>query len=55
MNLNQLSIIGFIGQNAETKSLPNGTTVTKFSVATKALVERREWHVATETSIAQRG
>jgi single-strand DNA-binding protein len=34
MNLNQLTIIGFIGRNAETKQLPNGTSVTKFSVAT---------------------
>lgn len=34
MNLNQLTIIGFIGRNAETKQLPNGSTVTKFSVAT---------------------
>lgn len=35
MNLNQLSIIGFIGRDAEVKHLPNGTPVTKFSVATK--------------------
>ena len=35
MNLNQLTIIGFIGKNAETKYLPNGTPVVKFSVATK--------------------
>jgi single-strand DNA-binding protein len=34
MNFNQLTIIGFIGGNAETKQLPNGTPVTKFSVAT---------------------
>ncbi len=34
MNLNQLTIIGFIGRNAETKQLPNGAAVTKFSVAT---------------------
>lgn len=34
MNLNQLTIIGFIGRNAETKQLPNGSVVTKFSVAT---------------------
>ncbi len=34
MNLNQLTIIGFIGRNAETKQLPNGTPITKFSVAT---------------------
>lgn len=34
MNLNQLTIIGFIGQNAETKQLTNGTAVTRFSVVT---------------------
>ena len=34
MNLNQLTIIGFIGRNAETRQLPNGSLVTKFSVAT---------------------
>ena len=32
--MNQLTIIGFIGRNAETKQLPNGSVVTKFSVAT---------------------
>jgi single-strand DNA-binding protein len=35
MNLNQLTIIGFLGRTAETRFLPNGTAVTKFSVATK--------------------
>ena len=34
MNFNQLTIIGYIGKNAETKQLPNGTPVTRFSVAT---------------------
>jgi single-strand DNA-binding protein len=34
MNLNQLTIIGFIGENSETKQLPNGAMITKFSVAT---------------------
>lgn len=34
MNFNQLIIIGFIGKNAETNQLSNGTPVTKFSVAT---------------------
>jgi hypothetical protein len=33
MNLNQLTILGFIGKNAETKQLPNGSSLTKFSVA----------------------
>jgi single-strand DNA-binding protein len=52
MNLNQLSIIGFVGKNAETKYLPNGTPVTKFSVATKKSwkddndewKEKTQWH-----------
>ena len=35
INLNQLSLIGFVGHNAETRYLPNGTPVVKFSVATK--------------------
>ncbi len=34
MNLNQLTIIGFLGKNAETKQLPNGSSITNFSVAT---------------------
>ena len=34
MNFNQLTIIGYIGKNAETKQLTNGTPLTKFSVAT---------------------
>ena len=63
MNLNQLSIIGFVGQSAETKSLPNGTPVTKFSVATKRAwtdengtwQHRTQWHnvVAFGTTFAQ--
>ena len=52
MNLNQLSIIGFLGKDAETKSLQNGTSVVKFSVATKRSwkdtndewQERTQWH-----------
>lgn len=48
--LNQLSIIGFVGKNAETKYLPNGTPVTKFSVATKRSWkdENDEWKVKTQ-------
>src|SRR6201987_4112800 len=34
MNLNQLTIIGFIGRSAETKQRPNRSIVAKFSVAT---------------------
>ena len=52
VNLNQLSIIGFLGKDVETKSLPNGTPVVKFSVATKRSwkddndewQERTQWH-----------
>ena len=52
MNLNQLTIIGLIGQNADTKQLANGTTVTKFSVATTRSwkddkgewKQRTQWH-----------
>ena len=52
MNLNQLTIIGFLGRTAETKFLPNGTAVTKFSVATKKSwkddqdqwQEKTQWH-----------
>ena len=50
MNLNQLSIIGFIGKNTETKDLPNGTPVTKFSVATKRSWkdENEQWQQKTQ-------
>ena len=50
MNLNQLSIIGFLGKDAETKYLPNGTAVTKLSVATKKSWkdENNEWKEKTQ-------
>ena len=50
MNLNQLTIIGFIGRNAETKSLPSGTPVIKFSVATTRSWkdEKGEWKDKTQ-------
>lgn len=52
MNFNQLTVIGYIGKNAETKQLPNGTPVTKFSVATTRSwkddkgewKEKTQWH-----------
>ena len=52
MSLNQLSIIGFLGRDAEKKALTNGTTVVKFSVATKRSwkdnnnewQEKTQWH-----------
>jgi single-strand DNA-binding protein len=50
MNLNQLTIIGFIGKNAETKYLPNATPVVKFSVATKKSWkdDKGEWQDKTQ-------
>jgi single-strand DNA-binding protein len=50
--INQLTIIGFIGRDAETKYLPNGTPVVKFTVATKkswkdetdGWKEKTQWH-----------
>lgn len=63
MNFNQLTIIGFIGKNAETKQLPNGTPVTKFSVATTRSwkddkgewKDKTQWHtvVAYGNGVAQ--
>src|SRR5215831_2730943 len=52
MTLNQLSILGFTGSNAETKHLPNGTPIVKFSVATSKSwkdengnwKEKTQWH-----------
>ena len=50
MNFNQLTIIGNVGKNAETKQLPNGTPVTKFSVATTRSWkdEKGEWKDRTQ-------
>lgn len=50
MDLNQLSIIGFVGKSAETKYLSHGTAVTKFSVATKKSWkdENEEWKEKTQ-------
>jgi single-strand DNA-binding protein len=63
MNLNQLTIIGFVGKKAETKHLPNGTPVIKFSAATKKSwkdenqqwKDKTQWHdvVAYGTGFAQ--
>jgi single-strand DNA-binding protein len=48
--INQLTILGFIGKNAETKQLSNGTPVTKFSVATTRSWkdEKGEWKDKTQ-------
>jgi single stranded DNA-binding protein len=50
--INQLTIVGFVGRNAEAKYLANGTPVVKFSVATKKSwnddqgewKDRTQWH-----------
>jgi single-strand DNA-binding protein len=50
MNFNQLTIIGFVGKDAETKQLANGTPVIKFSVATTRSWkdEKGEWKEKTQ-------
>jgi len=51
MYLNRVELIGFLGSDAETKTTPNGKTVTSLSLATKTSylkdgerIERTEWH-----------
>ena len=51
MYLNRVELIGFLGSDAETKTTPNGKTVTTLSLATKTTYkkdgerqERTEWH-----------
>ena len=51
MYLNRVELIGFLGSDAETKTTPNGKTVTTFSIATKTSYlkdgerqQRTEWH-----------
>src|SRR5258707_14248603 len=52
MTLNRLTLIGFVGADAETKTNGNGSAYTVFSVATKtswkntagAWESRTEWH-----------
>jgi single-strand DNA-binding protein len=52
MYLNRLTLIGFIGGDAETKTISNGSTFTAFAVATQrswknaegAWESRTEWH-----------
>jgi single-strand DNA-binding protein len=50
MNFNQLTLVGFIGRDAETKTLKSGRQVTKFSVATKESWKagNGEWQESTE-------
>ena len=53
MYLNEIKLIGFVGQDAELKSSQNSTELVRFDVATKASGKRRdsseydsrtEWH-----------
>jgi single-strand DNA-binding protein len=51
MYLNKVELIGFLGSDAETKTIPNGKAVTTFSIATKTSYkkdgerqDRTEWH-----------
>ena len=51
MYRNHVELIGFTGSDAETKTTPNGMTVTTFSIATKTSyikggerTDRTEWH-----------
>ncbi len=51
MYLNKVKLIGFLGRDAETKTIPNSNAVTTFSLATKTSYvkdgnrqERTEWH-----------
>jgi single-strand DNA-binding protein len=48
--INQLITVGFVGKNAETKYLANGTSVVKFSVATKKSWkdEQGDWNAKTQ-------
>jgi single-strand DNA-binding protein len=50
---NRITLIGFLGQHAETRSTPNGTVYTRFSLATSVSWKdkgsddyktRTEWH-----------
>jgi len=50
---NRITLIGFLGQDAETRSTPNGTALTRFSLATRVSWKekgsneyqtRTEWH-----------
>jgi single-strand DNA-binding protein len=50
---NRITLIGFLGQDAESRSTPNGTTYTRFSLATSVgwkekgsneYKARTEWH-----------
>ena len=53
MNFNQLTILGFVGKNAETKQLPNGTDVTKFFVATTRSWKDEKRGMEKQNAVAQ--
>jgi single stranded DNA-binding protein len=50
--INQITLVGFLGRDAQKKALPNGTPVLNFSLATKKVWkdsnnewrERTQWH-----------
>ena len=50
--INQITLVGFLGRDAQKKALPNGTPVLNFSLATKKVwkdsnnewQERTQWH-----------
>ena len=50
MYLNEVTVIGFTGQKPEVKYLPNGTAVTRFTVATKRSWkdEHEQWQSKTQ-------
>lgn len=50
MYLNEVTVIGFTGQKPEVKYLPNGTPVTRFTVATKRSWkdESEQWQSKTQ-------
>lgn len=50
MYLNEVTVIGFTGQKPEIKYLPNGTAVTRFTVATKRSWkdENEQWQSKTQ-------
>ena len=50
MYINRLTIMGFLGNDAEKKSTPSGKTFTQFSIATKSSWkdEKGEWQSITE-------
>jgi single-strand DNA-binding protein len=48
--INQITLVGFLGADAQKKALPNGTPVLSFSLATKKVWRdsNNEWQVRTQ-------